>query len=220
MFRVYTTSVKKYTARRKIPDGLHYTVYFVGWFIKYFNQKYKKMRNSTLPHTLNSFNSFSAIEQFCPSLYNNHEQSHTQWSVPQQAPQVQYTYITCEFRDTSAVCDTDITSVEIRWRLSATRHSMMSRYPVASDRRESVFVVSSSVLEFPFWTKGGVVSWANIIELLSTAYLKCFSVCELHKTYYILPTKCIYVFCMILWFSGKILLLRFNSMLKYTLPWA
>ena len=144
MFRVYSTSVKKYTARRKTPDGLYYTVYFVAWLIKYFNQKYKTMRNSALPHTLNSFNSFSAIQQFCPSLYNNHEQSHTQWSVPQQAPQVQYTYITQHSPLNSAIPRLSVTQIVHVWRYVGDWAPHDTAWWVATLSHRTVVKVSSS----------------------------------------------------------------------------
>jgi len=63
-----------------------------------------------------------------------------------------------EVRDTSTVCDTDCVFVAIRLQLSARRHSMLSRYLIVSDLRERIVVVSSSVCEVPFETKGGAVS--------------------------------------------------------------
>lgn len=72
----------------------------------------------------------------------------------------------CKARVTCAASNIEDSSLAICLRLTDRRHSMLRRHRIVFAHREYIVIVSSSVSEVLYETKGRVVSYANCIAIV------------------------------------------------------
>lgn len=131
---------------------------------------YMSMITSTV-HGMNNI-------KFCPFLYNYIFPVVQKGMFPQKFHKVSiycliHAYrasngtVFCKARVTCAVSNTEDSSLAICLRLTNRRHSMLRRHRIVFAHREYIVIVSSSVSEILYETKGSAVSYTNCIAIVS-----------------------------------------------------